>query len=133
MSTFEDSFPFLFQPCCNRFPLFQSPSVSNIEVVDLETDVASKKRSMGPSEERDGGGSSAPPGEKAPRVALAGDGGEAAAPAALGETAGGGAGARGQGDGGRSEWRDIKLGSVENLRRRLEERSQEGRMIGGTQ
>ena len=113
--------------------------MSNIEVVDLETDVPSKKRSMGPSEERDGGGSSAPPGEKAPRVALAGDGGEAAAPTALaGETEGGGAGARGQGqeerrDGGRGEWRDIKLGSVANLRQRLEERSQEGRMIGGTQ
>ena len=58
----------------------------------------------------------------------------AAAPTALGgETAGGGAGARGQGEeerrdgGGRSEWRDIKLGSVANLRQRLEERSQEGR------
>ena len=113
--------------------------MSNIEVVDLETDVPSKKLSMGPSEERDGGGSSAPPGEKAPRVALAGDGGEAAAPAALGETVDGDAGARGQGEeerrdgGGRSEWRDIKLGSVANLRQRLEERSQEGRMIGGTQ
>ena len=111
--------------------------MSNIEVVDLETDVASKKRSMGPSEERYGGGSCAPPGEKAPRVALAGDGGEAAAPTAGGETADG-AGARGQGEeerrdgGGRSEWRDIKLGSVANLRQRLEERSQEGRMIGGT-
>ena len=106
--------------------------MSNIEVVDMEAEAPSKKRSMGPSEEREGGGSSAPPGEKAPRVAVAGAVGEAAAPTALGETAGGGAGARGQGeeerrDGGRSEWRDIKLGSVANLRQRLEERSHEGK------
>ena len=102
--------------------------MSNIEIVDLEADAPSKKRSMGPSEERDGG-DSAPPGEKAPRVAVAI--GEAVAPTALGETAGG-AGARGQveeerRDGGRSEWRDIKLGSVANLRQRLEERSHEGK------
>ena len=113
--------------------------MSNIEIVDLEADAPSKKRSMGPSEERDGG-DSAPPGEKAPRVAVAGAVGEAAAPTALGETVAPsalgetacGAGARGQveeerRDGGRSEWRDIKLGSVANLRQRLEERSHEGK------
>ena len=47
--------------------------MANIEVADLETGVPSKKRSIGPLEEREGaGGSSTPPGEKAPRVAVAG-------------------------------------------------------------
>ena len=109
-------------------------------MVDLESDHSAKKRSIGPPEqsERD-----VVPEEKAPRVAVA-DNLEAleeeapsfppttcateGAQKSLGATATAGKGQGKNGNDGR-DWRDIKLGSVDNLRQRLEQRTHEGRTM----
>ena len=90
----------------------------------MESDHSTKKRSIGSPEQREG---DAPePEEKAPRVAVAGNLDEALSfPLTQGATAGAGAG-KGQ----EENRREIKLGSVENLRQRLQERTHEGRTDG---
>ena len=101
-------------------------------MVDLESDHSAKKRSIGPPEqsERD-----VVPEEKAPRVAVADnlEALEEEAPSfppttSLEATATAEKGQEKNGNDGR-DWRDIKLGSVDNLRQRLEERTHEGRTM----